>query len=145
MTDLRTAAQQAMEALEALQGGCTDSDDGTVEAITVWCPEVIDALRAALADGDKLSPGEPVARFNWNEGKFEWLTKYDYYKHHMKPLYLHPAPAVPEVKAHQIRELVNQLRDIAIKYHDHQSLRDRLAGPVHDLWLLSIKRAHEIR
>jgi hypothetical protein len=49
MADLRTAAQQALETLEALQGGCTDSDDGTVEAITVWCPEVIDALRSALA------------------------------------------------------------------------------------------------
>lgn len=46
---LREAAQHALEALEQLQGGCTDSDDGTVEAITVWCPEIIDALRAALA------------------------------------------------------------------------------------------------
>jgi hypothetical protein len=50
MTTLREAAQQALEVLEALQGGCTDSDDGTVEAITVWCPEIIDDLRAALAE-----------------------------------------------------------------------------------------------
>ena len=50
MTTLREAAQQALEVLEALQGGCTDSDDGTVEAITVWCPEIIDALKAALAE-----------------------------------------------------------------------------------------------
>jgi hypothetical protein len=57
MTTLRTAAQQALEALEALQGGCTDSNDGTVEAITVWCPEVIDALRAALEQPEQ----EPVA------------------------------------------------------------------------------------
>jgi len=48
MTDLRTAARQALEKLEQLQGGCTDSDDGTVEAITVWCPEVISDLRSAL-------------------------------------------------------------------------------------------------
>jgi hypothetical protein len=34
---------------------------------------------------------EPVARFNWNEAKFEWLTEYNYEKHHMKPLYLAPA------------------------------------------------------
>jgi hypothetical protein len=33
---------------------------------------------------------EPVARFNWNEAKFEWLTEYSYEKHHMKPLYLAP-------------------------------------------------------
>jgi len=57
-TELRTAAQQALEALESLQGGCTDHDDGTVEAITVWCPEVIDALRAALAQP---AVSEPVA------------------------------------------------------------------------------------
>jgi transposase-like protein len=46
---LREAAQAALDALESLQGGCTDSNDGTVEAITVWCPEVIEPLRAALA------------------------------------------------------------------------------------------------
>lgn len=66
MNTLRDAAQQALEALESLQGGCTDSGDGTVEAITVWCPEVIDALRAALAGaegGGNLPPplqAEPV-------------------------------------------------------------------------------------
>jgi len=47
MTD-KEVMQQALKALEDLQGGCTDSDDGTVEAITVWCPEVITALRKAL-------------------------------------------------------------------------------------------------
>lgn len=50
---LQDAAQQALEALESLQGGCTDSDDGTVETITVWCPEVIDALRTALAENKR--------------------------------------------------------------------------------------------
>lgn len=48
--DQREAMRQALEVLEQLSGGCTDSNDGTVEAITVWCPEVIDALRAALGD-----------------------------------------------------------------------------------------------
>ena len=46
----RAAMQAALKALESLQGGCTDHDDGTVEAITVWCPEVVEALRAALAE-----------------------------------------------------------------------------------------------
>lgn len=31
------------------------------------------------------------------------------------------------MKAHVFRELVNTLRDIAVKYHDHQSLRERIA------------------
>ena len=45
----REALKLALEVLEQLQGGCTDHDDGTVEAITVWCPEVIDAIKEALA------------------------------------------------------------------------------------------------
>jgi len=53
MTDLRQAAQQALKALEDLQGGCTDSDDGTVEALTVWCPQVIADLRSALAQPEQ--------------------------------------------------------------------------------------------
>ena len=73
MTDtdeLRAAAQQALECLEQLQGGCTDSDDGTVEAITVWCPEIIDALRAALA--------QPATDDRWSEGfkHGQWLAKH---------------------------------------------------------------------
>jgi hypothetical protein len=56
-TDLRTAAQQALELLKELQGGCTDSDDGTVEALTVWCPELIENLEAALEQPEQ----EPVA------------------------------------------------------------------------------------
>ena len=31
------------------------------------------------------------------------------------------------IKPHKLRELVNQLRDISITYHDHQSLRDRIS------------------
>ena len=31
-----------------------------------------------------------------------------------------------KVKDHELRELVNTLRDVAIAYHDHQSLRERI-------------------
>ena len=55
-TELTKAAQQALEVLESLQGGCTDHDDGTVEAITVWCPEVIEALRNALTQRPQAVP-----------------------------------------------------------------------------------------
>jgi len=54
------ALRLALDALESLQGGCTDSNDGTVEAFTVWCPEVIDACRAALA-APSVPSGGPVA------------------------------------------------------------------------------------
>ncbi len=42
------AMRMALEFCEQVHGGVTDSADGTVEAITVWCPEVIDALRAQI-------------------------------------------------------------------------------------------------
>jgi hypothetical protein len=48
MTDLRKAAEDALKVLEELHGGCTDSDDGSIECVTIWVPEVIAALRAAL-------------------------------------------------------------------------------------------------
>lgn len=51
------AMKQALEALEQLQGGCTDSEDGTVKTITVWSRDVIDVLRKALAQSEQ----EPVA------------------------------------------------------------------------------------
>jgi len=53
------------------------STDGT----PCWCDPITE-----LAKPEQ----EPVARFNWNEAKFEWLTEYSFDKHHMKPLYLAP-------------------------------------------------------
>lgn len=47
-TDDTALLRQALEIFEHLHGRCTDSDDGTVEDITVWCPEIIAALRARL-------------------------------------------------------------------------------------------------
>ena len=41
----------------------------------------------ALAYARELRALEPVARFNWNEAKFEWLTEYNYDKHHLTPLF----------------------------------------------------------
>ena len=56
MTD-RDLMQQALDALENLQGLCTDAEDGCLEAITIWTPEIIDALRERLAQPEQ----EPVA------------------------------------------------------------------------------------
>jgi hypothetical protein len=97
----RELLQQALDALESLQDGCTDSDDGTVEAITVWCPELIDALRAALAAPQP----EPVAlcdALRWSGAKEshgammfspEQLRKF--YEFASAPPAA-PAPAVPD-------------------------------------------------
>jgi len=63
------ALELALEVLEELQGGCTDHDDGTVEALTVYCPEVIDAIKEALAQPAQ----EPVGTLNISryKGHFE--------------------------------------------------------------------------
>jgi hypothetical protein len=65
------ALKLALEALEQLQGGCTDSDDGTVEAITVWCPEVIDAIKQALAAPVQ----EPVGRVCFEGDEVVWTDE----------------------------------------------------------------------
>ena len=46
------------------------------------------------------------------------------------PLYRHAQPAPASMKDHQIRELVNELRDIAIEHHGTQQLRERIARTV---------------
>ncbi|MDT8624872.1 hypothetical protein RRW91_17505 [Klebsiella grimontii] len=46
------------------------------------------------------------------------------------PVYRHAQPAPVVLKDHQIRELVNQLRDVAIKYHGAGQLREQIARVV---------------
>lgn len=41
-----------------------------------------------------------------------------------------PQPAPVSMKDHQIRELVNELRDIAVEYHGTQQLRERIARTI---------------
>ena len=50
-------------------------------------------------------------------------------------LYRAAPPAPVSMKDHQIRELVNELRDIAVEYHGTQQLRQRIARTVRDAML----------
>jgi hypothetical protein len=43
------------------------------------------------------------------------------------------------IEPHMFREMVNAARDIAIKYHDHQSLRDRLSHAMNKYCLITPK------
>lgn len=46
------------------------------------------------------------------------------------PVYRHAQPAPASMEDHQIRELVNELRDISIECHGTQQLRERIARTV---------------
>lgn len=56
------------------------------------------------------------------------------------PLFAAPPPqaVTAPMKDHQIRELVNDLRDIAVKYHGTQQLRERIARAVRSVMLKSV-------
>lgn len=139
MTTLREAAQQALEAMEELQGGCTDSDDGTVEAITVWCPEVITALRTALSEPEQ----EPVAYLYHDAGVPEdahpWLHSTMLVLAADRrpglrgetPLYTHP----PQRKPLTDEEIVDLWADVSMDYDDQINIIEMARA---------IERAHGI-
>jgi hypothetical protein len=90
------AMKQALEALDYAADIVYSKKDDDIIGVARK------SLRQAIAEAEKAATlqeisdigreieQEPVARFNWNEAKFEWLTEYSYEKHHMKPLYLAP-------------------------------------------------------
>lgn len=93
----RKVMQQALETLESLQGGCTDSGDGTVEAITVYCPEIIEALRTAIEEMEQEEPVGEVRDFKYSTVFLYKMNTGE--KQHYLPvgakLYTHPA-TIPE-------------------------------------------------
>ena len=52
--------------------------------------------------------------------------------------------AQPVMKDHQIRELVNELRDIAVEYHGTQQLRERIARTVRAAMLNHSERERDM-
>ncbi|MFZ3995081.1 hypothetical protein [Enterobacter hormaechei] len=90
---------------------------------------VLKLARIALASLE----AEPVAYTDAEELRFPHATS-DMWPaplgHGMDlPLYTAP-PAPVAMKDHQIRELVNELRDIAVKYHGSQQLREHIARTI---------------
>ena len=70
---------------------------------------------------------EPVADVvAWHKEGEERTCDIRWLRHDVAPGKLYAVPQ-PELKDHQIRELVNELRDIAIEYHGAQQLRERIA------------------
>lgn len=56
-------------------------------------------------------------------------------------LYRTAPPAPVSMKDHQIRELVNELRDIAVEYHGTQQLRERIARTIRAAMLQGAENA----
>ncbi|WP_370610937.1 hypothetical protein [Klebsiella aerogenes] len=82
------------------------------------------AFKLALAAMDS----EPVAWMSKGGTVLNGMRQSAHdFAHYNIPLYRHAQPAPVVLKDHQIRELVNQLRDIAIEYHGTQQLRERIA------------------
>ena len=83
MTTKDEALKLALEALENLQGLCTDAEDGWVEAVTIWTPEAITAIREALAE--QPAQRKPVA---WKDKTYGNLHHQDF--GNSIPLYTSP-------------------------------------------------------
>ncbi|HIC0135713.1 hypothetical protein ABN213_13600 [Enterobacter hormaechei] len=90
-----------------------------------WSIE-LELARIALASLE----AEPVGYFGRFDADDEDLI--DQCSHNISgafPLYTAP-PAPVSMKDHQIRELVNELRDIAVEYQGTQQLRERIGRTV---------------
>lgn len=63
---------------------------------------------------------------SWLHSKADWFRsdKYEVLSAYTAP------PATVSMKDHQIRELVNELRDISVEYHGTQQLRERIARTI---------------
>ncbi|MDX7501417.1 hypothetical protein SJ593_00720 [Citrobacter freundii] len=115
---------------EILSKASAQSDGGNLGYAMADAVKVIDGAIAAFG-------AEPVAWLHSDNGigipaitrsrnvADSWFSK----GWNIKPLYTTP-PASKPMKDHQIRELVNELRDIAIEYHGTQQLRERIVRAV---------------
>ncbi|HCR1903897.1 TPA: hypothetical protein ONC25_001208 [Enterobacter asburiae] len=71
---------------------------------------------------------EPYGPYPWHYGDFIGVSKP---VDGIEDEYYYAAPPAPvSMKDHQVRELVNELRDIAIEYHGTQQLRERIARTI---------------
>lgn len=137
---LREAAQQALEDLRAA------ASFTSIKARN-RCPKTIKRLQEALAQ--PAEGGEPLfilhcGQIDSSGEQDEWETEAngqqrvdDFCRLHPgKKIKLYPAPhasqeqAQQPIKDHQIAQIVNQLRGIAIEFGGTQQLRERIAGVI---------------
>lgn len=151
---LRDSAESTIGILENIAGfEPSDIDGDTVElrfetedgfdtgcdvSIVDQCQKAADLVRALL---DELEAKDKrIAELEAREAEpVAYMTYKGYLLHaadpklaeYSEPTPLYYAPPAPaSMKDHHIRELVNELRDIAIEYHGTQQLRERIARTI---------------
>ncbi|EFL4010358.1 hypothetical protein R5P08_004939 [Escherichia coli] len=82
------------------------------------------SLTRLIADADRALDMGPVADSEWWTLLRQSLLELQEYRK------TGGVPVTPGAKEHQVRELVNKLRDVAIKYHGTQQLRAHIAKTV---------------
>ncbi|MCE1514339.1 MULTISPECIES: hypothetical protein [unclassified Enterobacter cloacae complex] len=137
--------EAADEVITALAGTNEDVHPESDSMLRLWDdlndryapPEVVRELaRIALASLEaepaihrwRRVTVEPYGPYPWHYGNFIGFSKP---VEGIEDEYFYSAPPAPvSMKDHQIRELVNELRDIAVEYHGTQQLRERIARTV---------------
>ncbi|WP_262349037.1 hypothetical protein [Enterobacter asburiae] len=100
--------------------------DAVPGAVNEDAAKALAAMKIALASLEAEPVGfiHPFTPFTF--GKSSGAIFKEETRHYYKPVFTAP-PAPITMKDHQIRELVNELRDIAVEYHGTQQLRERIA------------------
>ena len=119
MTKSTITREQLLEIIETDHVQCGEASYLARMALAAMDSETVaENIRIADALDGLLWPNMAIGNKAVIQAAIEALRAY----------HAQPAPVV--LKDHQIRELVNQLRDIAIEYHGTQQLRERIAQAV---------------
>ena len=136
---MSTITRERAELKAYITGFLTDPahDNRSASSITA------EVFRIALASLE----AEPVYHF-WNVKTHEWVecdkATHDSFAYSQRRVLYSAPPAPVAMKDHQIRELVNELRDIAVEYHGTQQLRERIALTVRAAMLQSFGNSEQL-
>ncbi|MCA2172248.1 DUF551 domain-containing protein [Escherichia coli] len=131
---------------EILSKAAAQSDGGNLGYAMTDAVKVIDGAIAAFgAEPVEFLPDNldraltilgvalPISKEEFNLDAERWMQRLINRVIRLESELIPPSPEA--MKDHQIRELVNDLRDIAIEYHGTQQLRERIARTVRDAML----------
>lgn len=111
--------------------------DATPGAVNEDAAMALAAMKLALASLEaepvvfrsKLKPPSAIGSENWDYTDHRQPDAFELESCVIERLYTAP-PATVSMKDHQIRELVNELRDISFEYHGTQQLREHIARTI---------------